>query len=328
MNRWPAHYCSPPSTVVDAVYHTMEEVNELARAIGREGEYRQLSKGRVTSRWRSLHLGQFAVTSHRWDKRLHARLTPPRGCVSLAIMPPPYFMLVDGVEVWERQGARSRRELGSGYRYPVQECLQYACPPRVRFQGERTSALSPVPDAHERRANPHVAVPPSSAWPALHGEVRDLLRNGGVSAEDLSHLLSRFLDLMAGEPEKRQREVCLGTRSTGSVARRAQEYIEDHYSVTIRMEDLCRRTGVSARVVQRSFSEYFQLSPFAYIKARRLNAARQALVAGDSSRDSVTLIAMANGFGHLGRFAVDYREHFDESPKETLVRQARSWTKR
>ena len=79
------------------------------------------------------------------------------------------------------------------------------------------------------------------------------------------------------------------------------------------------------RSLQRSFSEYFQVSPFEYIKARRLNAARQALVAGDSSRDSVSQIAGENGFTHLGRFSVDYREHFDESPKETL---ARSWTTR
>ncbi len=159
-----------------------------------------------------------------------------------------------------------------------------------------------------------------AGWSALHGEVTELLRNGSVSPEDFSHLLSRFLDLMAGEPEKRQREVSLGNRSTGRVARRAQEYIEDHYPHTIRMEDLCRCIGVSLRTLQRSFSDYFQMTPFEYITARRLNAARQALVAGDSSRDRVTQIAMDNGFTHLGRFSVGYREHFDESPKETLAR--------
>jgi AraC-like DNA-binding protein len=161
---------------------------------------------------------------------------------------------------------------------------------------------------------------PSSGWPALYGEVRDRLRNGSVSPEDLSCLLDRFLDLMVGEPENRQRELCLGNRSTSSIARRAQEYIEDHYPYTIRTEDLCRCTGVSSRTVQRSFSEYFQVSPFEYIKARRLHAARQALVAGDFSGDSVTVIAVMNGFTHLGRFAVDYREHFNESPKKTLAR--------
>jgi transcriptional regulator GlxA family with amidase domain len=61
------------------------------------------------------------------------------------------------------------------------------------------------------------------------------------------------------------------------------------------------------------------MSPFEYIKARRLNAARQALVAADSSSNTVTRIAVENGFAHLGRFAADYREHFGESPHETLA---------
>ena len=161
---------------------------------------------------------------------------------------------------------------------------------------------------------------PSSGWSGLQGEMTNLLQNGSVSAEDLSQLLCRFFDLIVEKSEMRQRGACLGKRSTGSVARRAREYIEDHYDSTIRMEDLCRCTGVSIRTLQRSFSEYFQMSPFDYIKARRLNAARQALVAGEASLGgSVTRIAVENGFTHLGRFSVDYREQFDELPKETLA---------
>ena len=95
----PGNRYNPPSTVVRASFHSMEEVNEASRAVGREGEYRQLSKGRVTSRWRLLHLEGFSVTSHRLDKRIHARLTPPGGCVVLAIVPPSHFMLADGVAI-------------------------------------------------------------------------------------------------------------------------------------------------------------------------------------------------------------------------------------
>ena len=45
----------------------------------------------------------------------------------------------------------------------------------------------------------------------------------------------------------------------------------------------------------------------------------QDLVAGGSASDSVTRIALDNGFSHLGRFSVDYRDHFGESPRETLA---------
>jgi AraC-like DNA-binding protein len=310
---------SPPSTVVDATFNSMEEVNELTRAIGREGEFRQLSKGRVTSRWRSLHVGSFALTSHRLDKRVHARLTPPKGCVSLAIIPPPYFMSVDGVEFGNGQalvvGANSEVDIVS----PDETACKTLVLPECDFEASG-QALFPRFRMPTNGGLTCIWQCPPSRWSALHSEVRGLLRNGSVSPEDLSHLLGRFLGLMAGEPEKRQREVCRANRSTPFIAKRAQEYIEDHYRYAIRMEDLCRFTGVSLRTLQRSFSEYFQVSPAEYIKARRLNAARQALVAGDSSRDRVSQIAFDNGLTHLGRFSVNYRELFDESPKETLAR--------
>jgi transcriptional regulator GlxA family with amidase domain len=150
--------------------------------------------------------------------------------------------------------------------------------------------------------------------------VTGLLSYGSMSFEDFSHLICRFLGLMVGETEKRPGEVCLGNRSASHIARLARGYIEDHYSKTIRMEDVCGHTGASLRTLQRSFREYFQVSPSDYIKARRLNAARQDLLAGAPSRARVARIALDNGFVHLGRFSIDYREHFCESPRETLAR--------
>jgi len=323
----PGNRYNPPSTVVDASFHSMEAVTELTDSMGWPGEFHQLSKGLVTSRWRSLNLGGFSLISHRMDKRIHARLSAPRGCVALAIMPPPDFMLVDGLEFGNDKALVMDANSEVDFVSPGKTACNTLVLPECDFKasGQALFPRLPMPTSAGLTG---ILQCPSSGWSALHGEMRHLLRNGGASPEDLSHLLSRFLELMAEEPEKRQREVCLGNMSTSWVARRAQEYIEDHYRRTIRMEDLCRYTGVSMRTLQRAFCGYFQVSPFEYIKARRLNAARQALVAGDSSRDRVTRIAVENGFTHLGRFSVDYREHFDESPKETLAGEARSLTTR
>ena len=314
----PGNRHNPPSTLVDASFHSMEEVTELTDSMGWPGEFHQLSKGRVTSRWRSLTLGGFSVISHRMDKRIHARLTAPRGCVALAITPPPDIMLVDGLELGNDKALVMDANSEVDFVSPGKTACNTLVLPECDFKASG-QALFPRFRMRTSGGLTRILQCPSSGWSVLHGEMRDLLRNGSVSPEVLSHLVSRFFDLMAGEPEKRQRKVCLGNRSTGSVARRAQEYIEDHYSHTIRMEDLCRCTGVSMRTVQRSFSECFQVSPFEYIKARRLNAARQALVAADSSSNRVTRIAVENGFAHLGRFAADYREHFGELPHETLA---------
>jgi transcriptional regulator GlxA family with amidase domain len=88
------------------------------------------------------------------------------------------------------------------------------------------------------------------------------------------------------------------------------------------MEDLCRATGVGARALQKSFRTYFDLTISEYVKAVRLDAAYRALAASHSSERSVTEIAGRQGFGHLGRFSVEYRERFGESPSTTLARRA------
>ena len=306
------------STVVDTTFHSMEEVNELSRASGREGEYRQLSKGRITDRWRRLSLGEFILSSHSMDKRIHGHLSPCRGYVAMAVMPPPHSMLVNGREFGSGQvlvlDANSQRDFVSPEEGTA--CYTLIVPESVMV----ASRQALFPRMRMNRGMTDILQCPSSGWSTLHGEVAGLLRNGRVSQEDFSHLLSRFLGLMAGEPERRQEEVSIGNRSTAHVARRAQEYIEDHYPQTMRLEDLCRYTGVSLRTLQRCFSRYFQASPVEYLRARRLHAARQALLSAKPSQHNVFQIALENGFTHHGRFSVYYREHFGELPKETLAR--------
>jgi len=90
---------SRPSVFLKASFHSMEEVTGVTSATGFGGEFRQLSRGRVTSRWQSLHLGPWGLTSHRLDKRIHVRMTPPKGCVVMGIIPPPHCLFVNGAEV-------------------------------------------------------------------------------------------------------------------------------------------------------------------------------------------------------------------------------------
>jgi AraC-like DNA-binding protein len=51
-----------------------------------------------------------------------------------------------------------------------------------------------------------------------------------------------------------------------------------------------------------------------------MHLARRALAVADARAKTVTEIANDYGFGELGRFAVEYRKLFGESPSMTLRR--------
>jgi transcriptional regulator GlxA family with amidase domain len=67
------------------------------------------------------------------------------------------------------------------------------------------------------------------------------------------------------------------------------------------------------------FKNHRSVSPMRYLREARLARVRQALISADGSA-SVTDIAMEWGFHHLGRFALEYRGQFGESPSETFRR--------
>jgi len=83
--------------------------------------------------------------------------------------------------------------------------------------------------------------------------------------------------------------------------------------------DVCAHTGISERTLQYAFQRELQLSPLAYIRIVRLNRARAQLLAAAPSETTVTHVATAWGFFHLGKFSQDYRRMFGERPSETLA---------
>ena len=61
-----------------------------------------------------------------------------------------------------------------------------------------------------------------------------------------------------------------------------------------------------------------------FLRARRLDAARARLAMARDD-DTITSIATACGFEHLGRFSAQYRQRFGESPRDTRARAGRDF---
>ena len=100
--------------------------------------------------------------------------------------------------------------------------------------------------------------------------------------------------------------------------RLAVQYLDAHVAEPVRMVDLVAAVGTGVRSLQLGFVKHRGCSPMEYLRERRLLLARNRLLA--SAGASVTEIALACGFEHLGRFSARYRVRFGERPAETCLR--------
>jgi transcriptional regulator GlxA family with amidase domain len=89
---------------------------------------------------------------------------------------------------------------------------------------------------------------------------------------------------------------------------------------------LCQAIGVSERTLRKAFQRVHGVPPCRHLRMLRLSNARRALLSADGTLAKVTEIAMSFGFAELGRFSVEYKKAFGESPSQTLYRtpQARA----
>ena len=113
-----------------------------------------------------------------------------------------------------------------------------------------------------------------------------------------------------------------GSPAAPCFVRRVEEFIHEHASETLSLEDLANVAGVSMRALQQGFRRFRDTTPMAHLRARRLELARNELVRAARHGGSVAGVANGVGFTHLGRFARDYRARFGEPPSRTLSRGA------
>ncbi|AEA64668.1 anthranilate 1,2-dioxygenase regulatory protein AndR [Burkholderia gladioli] len=102
--------------------------------------------------------------------------------------------------------------------------------------------------------------------------------------------------------------------------RRAQEFVETAYAQPLQLADIVAAAGVPERTLREGFLQFRGLSPTQFLRATRLEHAREMLGAAAPGR-RIADIALDCGFAHLGRFAIAYRERFGESPSDTLERR-------
>ena len=109
-------------------------------------------------------------------------------------------------------------------------------------------------------------------------------------------------------------------RAAPYYVRRVENYIRGHAHEPISADDLVSVGGVSARSIYNGFRRFRSTTPMGYLKAVRLDMARDALIRGRRrGTTSVTEAATAAGYTNLSQFSRDYKARFREAPSRTLA---------
>jgi AraC-like DNA-binding protein len=102
------------------------------------------------------------------------------------------------------------------------------------------------------------------------------------------------------------------------VMRRFERFLVENPGKPLYLPEICSAIGVSDRTLRLHCMEHLGMNPHRYLLLRRMSLARRALSRAGPAGKTVTQIATDHGFWELGRFAVEYRKLFGESPSATL----------
>lgn len=105
--------------------------------------------------------------------------------------------------------------------------------------------------------------------------------------------------------------------------KRAEAYIEAHFSEPLSLADIAAQAGVSSRSLQSGFQSFRNITPMGFLRSVRLQRAHEALLAADPAVATVTQIALTCGFTHMGEFGTAYRRVFGVTPSQILHKKLR-----
>jgi AraC-like DNA-binding protein len=124
--------------------------------------------------------------------------------------------------------------------------------------------------------------------------------------------------LLLSHPNNQTRALQIRERSPAPRdLRRAIDYIEANLDAPITIADIAEASRIAGRTLFQYFRDFRGTSPMRYLRDARFERARDALRRAQPG-DSVSQLAMRWGFSHFGRFAIEYRKRFGESPSDTL----------
>ena len=299
-------------------FSSAEENEEVMQRYGINQHVRQLGKGSFRADCAMLETDQAMLTADRFNQACSVYIEPPPGTVALLVFRTAgEQFLASGENVANDKLVVLPDGHGVDLVSPNLAGTDAVVLPKSKY-AELTQVLCPS------FAQPEGTAIRKGDTQQLH-RMRDTVSQimvdvVGPSDEKIANLVAQMI-IWAGYSSGAVRpEIICRKQAKIDIAKQVQAYIEEHYHTNVRIEDMCRATGKEVRTLQRCFRQYFDMTITDYLKVARLNSAFRVLSSAQPDEASVTSIALQNGFTHIGRFSVEYKKHFGESAKETLLR--------
>ena len=187
-----------------------------------------------------------------------------------------------------------------------------------------TALAGTVPRAPICFYNPDSEWTVSALAPAL-GLLTGALR-GEFDGTALRHLDVRLQDLLLTtlllqHPHSARPTAIQSVRSNPACLRKAKAFLLERLEEPMSLIRLSEGIGVPGRTLQAAFQASDGLGPMQWLRARRLEGVRAALLEKNGAPPRVAATALRFGFTHLGEFTQHYRRAFGETPSQTLGRR-------
>ena len=107
--------------------------------------------------------------------------------------------------------------------------------------------------------------------------------------------------------------------SNTNMQREMLDYIQNHYTEKLTLEDLAEEFHLSPKYISRYFKQHFSLAFSSYVMHLRLSCAKNLL---ETTENSVTEIALLSGFPNVSHFIRSFRQAYEISPLQYRKKKA------
>jgi AraC-like DNA-binding protein len=307
---------------------SFNDPNDYAASIrGAKAELTALGSGQFTGKIIRIDFDRLWMqrASENMPRILHSANSENRAIISFATQPGP-GLIRSGVEMRSNRLARIGKDHSyfqrsadalswAGMSLPVEVMCSVgaaiagcdlAPPPQDLIVAPRASAIAKLQRLHAAAGD-------------LAERAPEIIANAQAARGLEQALTHAMVDCISAQDfpddsSARRRHEKIMRRFHTAISERAEE--------AMYIPDLCAIVGVPERTLRLCCYESLGMGPKRYLLLRRMNLAWQALRKADMAVTTVTDVAANFRFWNFGRFSVEYKVLYGESPSTTLRERA------